>query len=144
MKLNKTTLIAALALGSLLTLGATVNAQDATTTNAPATTAPAGASRRPMNIDQMVKLLALTDDQKTNFQATMQDLRKQMMDLRADNTLSTEDRHAKNKSIRDAAMAKMKDILTPDQFAKYQKMMMGGRRQAPPAAVPAATPPATN
>ena len=140
MKLNKTTLIAALALGSLLTLGATVNAQDATT-NAPAasTPAPMGPGHRQMSGDQWVKILALTDDEKTNFLATVQDMRKQMMAVRNDDTLSSDDRRAKNKAIRDASLAKVKAILTPEQYAKYQKMMSGGRRQAAPA-----TPPATN
>ena len=146
MKLNKTTIIAALALGSLLTLGATVNAQEATT-NAPAV-APAMAPpiRRPVTIEQWAKVLALTDDQKTNFDAVWTDQRKQLSALRTDTTLSTEDKRAKSKSIRDATTAKVKDILTPEQFAKYQKLAPGAprRRTMPPAAAPAttATPPA--
>lgn len=145
MKLNKTIIIAALALGSLLTVSATVNAQDATT-NAPAaaTPPPMGPGHRQMNVDQWVKILALTDDEKTNFTAAMQDMRKQMMAARNDDTLSSDDRRTKLKSIRETSLAKMKDILTPDQYAKFQKMMSGGRRQTPPPAAAPATPPTTN
>jgi Spy/CpxP family protein refolding chaperone len=149
MKLNKTTIIAALALGSLLTFGATANAEDSTTNTPAAAPAMAAPGRRPVTIEQWAKLLALTDDQKTNFNAVLLDQRKQMMDLRTDTSLSREDKQAKRKSIADAALAKIKDILTPDQFAKYQKAVAPRRRVAPaagatmtpttPATPPAAT-----
>ena len=145
MKLNKTTLIAALALGSLLTLGATVNAQDTTATNAaPAAPASAAPGRRMISIDQWNKILALTDDEKTNFQAVIQDQRQQMMALRNDDSIAPEDKRAKNQEIRKATLAKLKDILTPDQFAKYQKLAAGGRRGGNPPAAPAAPAPAAN
>ena len=145
MKLNKMTLIAALALGGLLTLGTAANAQDATT-NTPAATPPPMRPRQP-GIDQLAKILALTDEQKTNVQAVLKDQRQQMGDLRKDTTLTQEDRRAKMKDIRDATTAKMKDILTPEQFAKYQRMMPQGRRPGLPAptVTPAPmTPPTTN
>ena len=147
MKLNKTTLIAALALGGLLTMGTALNAQT-TTTNAPAAaTIPAARRSGLFGIDQLTKQLALTDDQKPKVQAVLDDQRKKMSELRQDTTLSTEDKRAKSKTIRDEATAKLKEILTADQFAKYQKMPQPGRRPAPvaPAGAPAATPaPAAN
>lgn len=126
------TLIAALALGGLMTVGTAVNAQDATT-NTPAATRPGGRMRQP-SIDQIVTQLALTDDQKTNFVAARKDMQKKMSDLRKDDSLSTEDRRAKMKTIRDEFNAKLKTFLTPDQYEKYQKMMPGRRPAAPPAA----------
>ena len=131
MKLNKMTLIAALALGSLLTLSTGVNAQDATT-NAPAAATP---PRRPgpMTIETLTTQLALSDEQKTNVQVILTDMRKKTSEMRQDTSLSTEDKRAKRKEINDAFVAKMKEILTPDQFTKFQKMVPGRR--------PAATPP---
>ena len=146
MKLNKTTLIAALALGSLLTMGTAVNAQ--TATNAPATAAPAGtppARRMGSPIELYTRLLSLTDDQKPKVQAILDDQRKQLSDLRKDTSLSTQDRHAKLIALHDGVTAKMKEILTAEQFAKYQKMPQAGRRPVatPPAAAPAADAPTT-
>ena len=138
MKLNKLTLIAALAMGSLLTLGTALNAQDAT--NAPAATPPAGAPpavRGRPNFEAIAKQLELTDDQKPKAKVVIDAQQKQMRELRGDTSLSQEDRRAKGKTIRDEATAKLKEILTPEQFAKYQKMT-SGRRPAGPA--PAATP----
>ena len=142
MKLNKMTVIAALALGSLLTMGTVVNAQD--TTTPPAATPPAGAPPgggrgRQLSIAQLATKLALSDDQKTNVQAVLVAQRQQMRDLRNDTTLSTDDRRAKMKTIRDDANAKLKTILTPDQFAKYQALMLARRPATPPpTAAPAA------
>ena len=61
MKLKQMTLIAALALGSLLTIGTTVNAQD-TTMTAPAATPPARPARggRQLTIEQLTTALTLT------------------------------------------------------------------------------------
>ncbi len=134
MKLNKMTVIAVLALGSLLTLGTALNAQDATS-NAPAATLPAVRGRP--NFEAIAKQLELTDDQKPKAKAVIDAQQKQMRELRGDTSLSQEDRRAKGKTIRDEATAKLKEILTPEQFAKYQKMT-SGRRPAAPA--PAATP----
>jgi Spy/CpxP family protein refolding chaperone len=148
MKLNKTTLIAALALGGLLTMGTALNAQ-VPTTNTPAATPPAGGppARRggaQLTIEQLTKALTLTDDQKPKVQAALDDQRKKMSELRQDASLSTEDRRTKMTAIRTDFTAKMKEILTADQFAQFQKMPQPGRRNAPPVAAPAATPPAAN
>jgi Spy/CpxP family protein refolding chaperone len=142
MKLNNTTLIAALALGSLLTLGTAVNAQ--TTTNAPAATPPAGAppANRPprggMTLQRLTQQLALTDDQKPKVQAVLDDQNKQMMELRQDTALSPEDRRTKMAAIRTGVTAKFKEILTPEQFDKYQKMPQPGVRPTRPPGAPAA------
>ena len=47
------------------------------------------------------------------------------------------------KTIREDMTAKMKEILTADQFAKWQKMMPGRRPGGGAGAPPAATPPPT-
>ena len=141
-------MIAALALGGLLTLGTALNAQDATPAP-PAATPPAGAlpgggHGRPLTIAQLTLQLALTDEQKTNVQAVLLDQRKQTRDVRNDTTLSTADRHAKLKTIADAANAKLQTILTPDQYAKYLKLLPARPAAAPPQGAPPAAASAAN
>src|SRR5271154_5642775 len=125
MKLNKTLALAALVAGSLLAGSAAVQAQDSTTVT-PLTNAPtANGGMRPrgmMNMDRLVKELALTDEQKTNVQAALDDQRKQMGEVRSDDSLSQPDKRAKYKEIRDGLNAKLKDILTPEQYDKWLKI----------------------
>lgn len=141
MKLNKTLALAALIAGSLLAVGSIAQAQDSTT---PSTNAPA-AGPRPrgmMNIDALVKRLALTDDEKTNVMAALADNRQKMRDLRQDTSLSNEDKRAQAKQLREDLNAKMKDILTPDQDAQWLKLTTAHRRPAP--TPPADSTPSTN
>jgi Spy/CpxP family protein refolding chaperone len=136
MKLNKTMMLVALVAGGLLS-GIPLRAQDAS--NTPAATPPP--TRRPMmTVDGIAKQLDLTDDQKTKVKPIIEDMQKQGAEVRKDTSLSQEDRRAKMKEIRDAASTQLKDILTPEQFAKWQKMGAGNRRQAPPNAPPGGAP----
>lgn len=147
MKLNKTLTFAALVAGSLLVGSAVVQAQDSTvTTVTPLTNAPPANGVRPrgrMNMDRLVKELALTDEQKTNVQAALDDQRKQMGEIRSDDSLSQQDKRAKYKELRDGLNAKLKDILTPEQYDKWLKIAPGHRRPAPQSP-PADSPPSTN
>jgi len=148
MKLNKMTLIAALAVGSLLTLGTGANAQDATTNKPAVTPAPA---HPPMhrtltpNIELLAKRLNLSDEQKTNVVAAMQERTKKRMEVLHDTSITPAERGPKMKELTEAYNAKLKEILTPEQFTQYQKMMSGHRPAPAPAPVtPAATPPSAN
>lgn len=139
MKLNKTLMIAALAAGGMFTAEVAVRAQNATNTP-PAGARPAGGPRSGgMNIDYIASQLALTDDQKTKVKPVFEEMRQKLVDLHRDGTLGQADRRAKTKEIRDDATAKLKEILTPDQFEKWQKISAGRRSQGgagtpPPAA----------
>ena len=147
MKSTRTMLIAALAAGALLAGSSALLAQD-TTTNATATTRPAGGmrGRGGPTLEQLTTALNLTDDQKPKVQAVLDDQKKQMTDLRNDPdfaSMSPADKRAKVQAIRTDITAKMKAILTDDQFAKYQKMLPAGRNRGgagggnpPPAAAP--------
>ena len=144
MKLNKTLVFATLVAASLLAGSAVVQAQDSTVT--PLTNAPtANGGMRPrgaMNMDSLVKELALTDEQKTNVQAALDDQRKQMGEVRSDDSLSQQDKRAKYKEIRVGLNTKLKDILTPEQYDKWLKIAPGHRRPAP--RIPADSTPSTN
>ena len=134
MKMTKTFALAALMAGSLLA-GTTLQAQDApphpTPPNAPGGPGgPGGPGMRGRpNFDQIAKQLDLTDDQKPKVKAVLDEQQQKMNDLRKDTATAPEDKRAKAKEIRDSATAKLKEILTPEQFAKWQKM--GPARQRP-------------
>ena len=136
MKLKKTLALAALVAGSLIAGSSALQAQDNTNTP-PAGAPPGGGMRGRPNFEMISKQLDLTDDQKPKVKTVLEDMQKQMGDLRKDTSMAQEDRRAKMKEIHDGASAKLKDILTPEQFAKWEKM---GQRQRPPMAPPA-TPP---
>jgi len=138
MKLNKTIMLVTLVAGGLLG-GLPLHAQDAS--NTPAATPP---MRRPaMSLQSLAKQLDLTDDQKTKVKPILEDMQKQIADLRKDTSLSPEDRRAKMKDIRTSVGTQLKDILTPEQYAKWQKMGAGNRRPPGGGAPGGATPPAT-
>jgi protein CpxP len=126
MKSTKIMLIAALAAGALIACSSSLPAQD--TTN----TAPAGGMRGRMTgptIEQLTTNLSLTADQIPKVTAVLDDQKKKMADLRADQSVQGQDRRTKMTEIRTDMTAKLKDILTDDQFTKYQKMTQrGGRR----------------
>ena len=136
-------MMAALIAGSVFAADYAVRAQDST--NMPP---PAARPRGRMNFDNIATQLALTDDQKTKAKPIFQDMMQKMSDLRSDTTLEAADRRAKMKEVREDTTAKLKDILTDDQLAKWQKMIAGNRRPPggagapPPATAPATPPPA--
>jgi Spy/CpxP family protein refolding chaperone len=135
MKTNK---LMTLALGALLAVGTLAHAQDEKKPEgkppgeqAGGPGGPGGGQRGPRMSpeERFAKLatdLALTDDQKPKVKAIMEDTRTQMQGLK---DLSQEDRRAKGKEIADAQKAKLKDVLTAEQFAKFEKLpMFGGGR----------------
>ena len=163
--MKSTKMIAMLAVGGLLALAPALLAAD-TNTPPPASTPPAGGPpaggppgggmRRGgfgFNIEQLTTNLSLTADQIPKVQAVLDDQRKKMTDLmQQGSSLSQDDRRTQVQAIRADVTAKMKGILTDDQFAKYQKIRpTGGRRPgggggngAPPAGAPPAGAPPQN
>jgi len=153
MKAAKMTLIAALAVGSLLTLSPALRADDAT--NAPPTTPPAGGpppggmrgpGMKGPNYDRLAEHLNLTDEQKPKVKTILENERGQMRNLWQDQSLSREDRMAKMRTIHEDTLAKLKVVLTADQFQKFQDMrpMMGGPRHGPPGGPSPGSPPPDN
>ncbi len=146
MKFNKTIALVALVAGGMLASGA-LQAQTAPT-NQPAGIGAGGPrGLRPLSPEKLAKELGLSDDQTTKFKAVLDDGRKQLQELRADTSLSPEDKRAKGKSLREATNGKVKEILTAEQYEKYLKLAPGPRNRpgagAPPAAGAPAAPPAT-
>ena len=121
MKTNKIRLVAMLVLGGLLACGSVAFAQDA------APQAKKGRGRMP-TLEQLTTELKLTNKQKPKVDAVLKDTQKKQQELRDDTSLSQEDRRTKQTAIRDDANKKMKEILTPDQFQKYQAMRPTGKK----------------
>jgi Spy/CpxP family protein refolding chaperone len=148
MKANKTMLIAALAVGSLLVWSPALRADDST--NTPPSTPPAGAppaGQPPRGgFERIAEQLNLTADQKPKVQSIMEAQRQKVRDLRQDTSLTAEDRKAKIKAVQEDTATQMKAVLTADQFQKWQDMQsrMRNRRVGPPPGdnpPPAGTPP---
>ena len=126
MKLNKTLALAALVAGSLLA-GTALQAQDSTNTP-PAGARPGGPGQRGRaNIDQLAKDLGLSDEVKAKVKVVLDDQQTKMTELRKDTTMAAEDKRAKAKEIREATTAKLKEILTAEQLAKWQEHMQRNR-----------------
>jgi len=81
--------------------------------------------RRGANIDQRIeqldKSLTLTADQKTKLKTYFEGERKKMQDMRADTSLTREQRQEKMRAVREDLNKEMKSILTADQFTKWEK-----------------------
>jgi len=144
-------LITALALGSLLAVTA-LNAQEKSGKPARPEGAPPGEGRpgpqgggeaAKERLAKMAEELNLTDAQKTKVQAAMKeqaDKRKELRDA------TPEERQEKAKAMREEMNKKMKEILTAEQYTKWEKMRptpgqrpggQGGERRRPAGEKPA-------
>jgi len=115
MKMPKLSLVAALALGSLLACTTITSAQDTKDSKE-------GKKGRP-GIEQMMERLTkevtLTAEQQPKVKAVLEESQKNMMALK---DVPMQDRREKAKAIREEETKKIKEILTPEQFEKYQKV----------------------
>jgi len=72
--------------------------------------------------------LNLTDEQKSKVQAVFQQERQKLQALRADTSLTPDQRRAKVKEIRDEIGTKMKGILTTEQYDKWMRIREEARQ----------------
>jgi len=83
------------------------------------------APRRGANVEQRLeqldKQLQLTADQKTKLKTYFEGERKKMQDMRADTSLTREQRQEKMRAVREDLNKEMKSVLTPEQFTKWEK-----------------------
>src|SRR5690242_9292821 len=117
MKIERYTFIAVLGLASFLASATMASAQ---TTNAPGHHGQRGSVQH--RVDRMSSELNLTADQKTKVTSLMEDEAKKRQELRADTTLSREQKREKGQAMMTEQEKKLKEILTPDQFQKWQKI----------------------
>jgi len=114
MKINRVSLIAALALGGLIACSTMVSAQDAKE-------GKKGGKRGP-TIEQLTENLKLTDEQKPKVQAWLDEGAKKRAELR---DLPQDERREKMQAFMEEHNKKMKDILTSEQYEKFQEMRPG-------------------
>jgi Spy/CpxP family protein refolding chaperone len=121
MKINKLSM-AIIAAASLLTVCPAVNAQ--TNENGGAA-APARRPRGGMSVEAIDKAVTLTDAEKPKVKEAVDSLTTAMTDARS---ADQSERAGKMRDARDAFDKKMKEILTPEQYTKFQAMPRPGRR----------------
>src|SRR5260370_11013445 len=150
MKSNNLSLIPMLALGGLMAFGSMASAQDNKEGGGappPGGPPPGGGRRGPPSVEQQMDRLTtelkLTDEQKPKVKAVLEDTSKKRQEMRADTSLSQEDRQTKNRAIMEEQGKKMKAILTPEQYEKYQTFRppMRPNRSSGAGGPPAAAPP---
>ncbi len=74
------------------------------------------------HLQMLQQELSLTPDQTTQVKALLESERTKMEGLRANTTLSADDRRSQMMSIRQDENTKLRALLTPDQATKYDAM----------------------
>ena len=141
---------ATLILGALLSAGL-VLAQAPATNQAPSANAPQAAPAQQghrnfapnQQAAHMSKRLGLSDDQVAQIKPILADRFQQMQTLRADTSLSEQDRHAKFRALMQDSNTKIESVLNDTQKQQFEKMQAERRshqhnRQAPAASQPQA------
>jgi periplasmic protein CpxP/Spy len=126
MKMHKVSLLAALAAGALLAVTPAVRAEDK-----PAQTERPGGPRPGQPGERIKKIaeeLNLTPEQRTKLEAAMKEQRDAAQGAK---DLTPEERRAKMQENRKAMDAKIKAILTPEQYAKWEKLREQNRPAGP-------------
>jgi Spy/CpxP family protein refolding chaperone len=123
--MSKLSLIAALTLGGLMACSTLVTAQDA-----PPADAKKGGRKQftvEQQMERMTTQLSLTNEQKPKVKAALEARDKKMQEIRKDTSLDQQARRDKMRPIMEEQNKKMKEILTADQFTKYQEMNQRGK-----------------
>src|SRR6266481_7267517 len=115
MRTNKLMLIATMALGVLLACGTAVMAQD----NKEGKGGKRGRMTAEERFKQLDEQLKLTDAQKPKVKAALEDTQTKMQEAQS---APQEERQAKRQTIMADQGKKMKEILTPEQYTKYEEM----------------------
>jgi Spy/CpxP family protein refolding chaperone len=116
MKITNYGLAAILALGTFVATGTQALAQEKKAEQKKHFTA---SDRQPG--DRMAEELKLTDEQKTKMRTFREEQRKKAEEIRKDTSLTQEQKHEKAAALRKEGDAKMKEILTSEQYAKWEK-----------------------
>jgi len=126
MKINKFSVMTGLVLGGLMAFSSMAVAQDQK---------PGGGRRGPsveQRMDRMTEELKLTDAQKPKVKAVLEATAKKGQELRGDTSVPREERREKMQAIMEQENKQLKEILTPDQYTKYEKIraeMRGGGKK---------------
>jgi Spy/CpxP family protein refolding chaperone len=80
-------------------------------------------------MEEVAKDLNLTDEQKESLKPIFQAQAENVKELRTDTNLTRKQKIEKFKTIRDEIAPKVKEILTPEQFAKWERTSAPSRRR---------------
>ena len=150
-------ILSLVACGASLALCPVLHAQDATSSPSPTTTGSGGGwghggGGRGLNVDTMLQrltdALSLTTDQQTQIKPILQTEVTTLQTIRANTSLSPQDRRSQFMDARNTANTAINAILTPDQqtkFTQYQQQHNrhgggGGGGGAGGGAAPASSP----
>jgi|SRR6266446_5068157 Spy/CpxP family protein refolding chaperone len=122
MKINKFSLIAAMALGALVAGSSIANAQDAKEGKGKGKRGFPSLQER---LDRMTEKLKLTDEQKPKVEAVLKETDKKRQ------ALAPEDRRTKGRELMEEQDKKLKEVLTAEQYEKWEKMRDEMRRNRP-------------
>jgi Spy/CpxP family protein refolding chaperone len=123
MKIHKISLIAVLAAAIVLAYSPALRAQE--NKDAPKREGrPGGGDFVKQRMDRLTEELKLTDEQKPKVEAL---LKAQVEKMRGLRDATPEERREKMTANREEMAKKMKEILTAEQFEKYQKLPAPGR-----------------
>ena len=127
MKINKFSVMTGLVLGGLMAFSSMAVAQDQK---------PGGGRGRGPSVEQRMERLTeelkLTDAQKPKVKAVLEATAKKGQELRGDTSVPREERREKMQAIMQQEDKQLKEIFTPDQYTKYEKMraeMRGGGKK---------------
>ena len=131
MRINKLSFVAGMALGALIACGSLANAQDTKDGGGKEGKKGKGPPTVEQVLEKMTKDLSLTDEQKPKVKAVLEENRKKMQELFNSGT-DRDQMRAKRREISDEQDKKLKEILKPDQYEKWEKMRdemrKGGKR----------------
>jgi protein CpxP len=82
-------------------------------------------------LEAAVKSLNLTDDQKAKVKDIFADANTKKHALSSDASLSEEQKKARMKELHNATMAKLNEVLTPEQQTELKSKMEAAKAKAP-------------
>jgi Spy/CpxP family protein refolding chaperone len=88
--------------------------------------------RRGYVLADLTEKLNLTADQQKTIGGTIRNSQSQMREVRADNSLSVDDRRARMREIMGSTRGQIRAALTPDQQKLFDAMPPGGGRPRQP------------
>lgn len=130
MKASKISLIAVLIAGVVLAYSPALRAEEGKDgANTKTRHRQPGQVRPEMKerFDKMAEDLKLTDEQKTKVREMFKDRAEKGRAIRQDSSLSQEQKREKQKALMEESNKKMKEILTAEQYEKWQKHRPQGR-----------------
>jgi len=82
-------------------------------------------------LEASVQSLNLTDDQKAKVKDIFADAKTKKQALSSDSSLNEEQKKAKMKELHSATMAKLNEVLTPEQQTELKSKMEAAKAKAP-------------